>query len=228
MTTSITAHPIDLDGIDLPAIEALPAIGISATPCPPAVTQQRLTVEIGIGFAWVSLLYSSTGDTVLSYIVREDIATYPTIWAAMDAAPAIGETVAAGQWGSWGADGFARWVPDLELNTRNPLTLRSCLAALEAMRTMAEVIAPAVLCVLQLQDALANRLAGTNWVSITDDKRTGSATLIEALHAGRFLDEHDADSAALIAHAYRAGRFEDADDGIEIVHSSQLSESSAA
>ncbi|WP_280430777.1 hypothetical protein [Nocardia brasiliensis] len=227
MTTSLTARPVDLEGIDLPAIEAMTAIDITTTPCP-TVTQQRLTLEIGIGFVWVSLLYSSTGDSVLSYIVREDIATYPTIWAAMDADPDIGETVAAGRWGSWGSDGFARWMPDLELGTRNPLILRSCLAALEAMRTMADVIEPAALCVLQLQDALSNRLAGTHWVSITDNTRTRSATLIDALHAGRFLDEHDADSAALIAHAYRAGRFEDADDGIEIVHSSQLGESSAA
>lgn len=227
ITTSIAADLFDLDGITPPATESLPVHSPAASPCA-TVTEQRLSVEIGIGAAWVSLRYSSAGETTLRYLDPAALAEHVAAHGIPGEVPEIGTIVATGRRSHWAAGGCTWWIPDLQLRTTDRQILSAVLAGLEAMRAMPNLLAPTQLCVLQLIDAVANTLTGSYWVSITDTGHTDAATLIEALHMGRFLTEHDAEAAALAAHAYRARGFEDADDGIEIVHSSQLTTAPAA
>ncbi|MFB7837866.1 hypothetical protein, partial [Streptomyces sp. NPDC056056] len=165
---------------------------------------------------------SSTGDTVLTYLTAEDIRGYRSVEDALDTDTDIGTVVAANEWRRR-PDGFTHWIAELEVSEHDPQILLAALAALAVMRTLTGLLAPVGLCVLQLQDALSNLLAGTGWTTLIDGAPAlNSRTLIDALHAGDFLEEHDADAAELIARAYRNGGFEDADENTEIVHSSQL------
>ncbi|MEV6774353.1 hypothetical protein AB0N05_37530 [Nocardia sp. NPDC051030] len=220
---TITAQLTDLADITPPAIKALAAFDISTVPCE-TLTRQRLLVEIRWANTWVCLEYASFGTTTLKLITPGDLTGHISVWDALEVDPGIGTTIAASaEWLAYGDDRFARWLTDLEITSIDPEALQMTLAALATMRTQEDILPPAALCVLQLQDALSNLYAGTGWVTVNEGEPIiNSRTLIEALTASDYLDEHDEAATELILRIYRTGRFEDAEAHLSIVHSSQF------